>query len=131
MDSPASQEGEFTKNVLILGWSFEAVDDQEISRAFARLQLQSLAFLGYALWVTLKHLLRRNHRSLSPAKALSLLSTLRSADIVLPTTDGREIRLRRVTTPDAEQKQLLDALNISTPERLDLDFECSVDSAAV
>jgi transposase len=90
-----------------------------------------VAFLGYALWVTLKHLLRRNHRSLSPAKALSLLSTLRSADIVLPTTDGREIRLRRVTTPDAEQKQLLDALNISTPERLDLDFECSVDSAAV
>jgi hypothetical protein len=46
--------------------------------------------------------------SLSPVKALSILSTLRSADIILPTTDGREIRLRRVTTPTSDQQQLLD-----------------------
>ena len=90
-----------------------------------------VAFLGYALWVTLKHLLRRKNLTLSPAKALSLLSTLRSADIILPTTDGREIRLRRVTTPSPEQKHLLEQLDITIPERLDLDFECSVDSAAV
>lgn len=37
-------------------------------------------------------------------KALALLSTLQSADIVLPTTDSREIRLRRITEPTAEQK---------------------------
>jgi transposase len=90
-----------------------------------------IAFLGYALWVTLKHSLRRKNLSLSPAKTLSLLSTLRSADIILPTTDGREIRLRRVTTPSPEQQQLLDRLDITIPERLDLNFECSVDSAAV
>ncbi len=48
---------------------------------------------------------------------------------MLSTPDGREIRLRRVTTPHAEQKQLLDQLDIAMPERLDLDFECSVDSA--
>ena len=90
-----------------------------------------VAFLGYALWVTLKHLLRRKNSALSPAKTLSLLSTLRSADIILPTTDGREIRLRRVTTPSAEQKQLLDQLDVAIPDRLDLDFECSVESAAV
>jgi hypothetical protein len=30
-------------------------------------------------------------------KALALRSTLQSADIVLPTTDGREIHLRRIT----------------------------------
>jgi hypothetical protein len=40
-------------------------------------------------------------------KALVLLSTLQSADIILPTTDGREIRLRRITEPSAEQKDLL------------------------
>jgi len=70
-----------------------------------------VAFLGYALWVTLKHLLKRrpaivpqpsasgvdNARPLLPMRALALLSTLHSADIVLPTTDGHEIRLRRVT----------------------------------
>jgi transposase len=88
-----------------------------------------VAFLGYALWVTLKHLLIRKGSSLSPAKALGLLSTLVSADIVLPTTDGREIRLRRVTTPSAEQKQLLDQLSVTLPDRLSFDQECSADSA--
>jgi transposase len=88
-----------------------------------------VAFLGYALWVTFKHLLKRTHADLSPARALALLSTLHSADIILPTTDGREIRLRRITTPNPEQQLLLDQLGITLPERLSFDSECSVDSA--
>jgi transposase len=78
-----------------------------------------VAFLGYALWVTLKHLLKARGSDLSPARALSLLSTIQSADIVLPTTDGREIRLRRVTRPEPQQKELLNQLKITLPERLD------------
>ena len=102
-----------------------------------------VAFLGYALWVTLKHLLKRraatvtkpspsgveNAEPLSPMKALALLSTLQSADIVLPTTDGREIRLRRITEPTAEQKSLLHQLQLSLPDRLEKRPECSVDLA--
>jgi transposase len=102
-----------------------------------------VAFLGYALRVTLKHLLKRrpgivprpsvsgvdNAQPLSPTKALDLLSTLPSADIVLPTTDGREIRLRRITEPDAEQKSLLHQLRLSLPDRLQFQRKCSVDSA--
>jgi transposase len=102
-----------------------------------------VAFLGYALWVTLKHVLKRrpaivpgpsrsgvnNAEPLSPMKALALLSTLQSADIVLPTTDGREIRLRRVTEPDAEQKSLLRQLGLSLPEHFQLNQKCSADSA--
>jgi transposase len=102
-----------------------------------------VAFLGYALWVTLKHLLQRqaalnpklsaarieNAQPTTPRKALALLSKLHSADIVLPTTDGREIRLRRVTEPTAEQKYLLYLLGISLPERLGFNRQCSVDSA--
>ncbi len=88
-----------------------------------------VAFLGYALWVTLKHLLIRKGSPISPAQALGLLGTLVSADIVLPTTDGREIRLRRVTKPTAEQKQLLAELGITLPDRLSFDQECSADSA--
>ncbi len=102
-----------------------------------------VAFLGYALWVTLKHLLQRrpaivpqlsasgvNHaQPLSPMKALALLSTLQSADIVLPTTDGREIRLRRITEPTAEQKSLLHQLGLELPERFQLNRKCSVDPA--
>jgi hypothetical protein len=59
-------------------------------------------------------------------KALSLLSTLQSADIVLPTTDGREIRLRRVTEPTAEQRELLHQLGLVLPERFQLNQKCSV-----
>jgi transposase len=102
-----------------------------------------VAFLGYALWVTLKHLLKRrpaivpkpsvsgveNAQPMTPMKAIALLSTLQSADIVLPTTDGREIRLRRITEPTAEQKSLLHQLGISLPEHLQSHRECSVDSA--
>jgi transposase len=102
-----------------------------------------VAFLGYALWVTLKHLLKRrpaivpqpsasgvdNAPSLSPMKVLALLSTLQSADIVLPTTDGREIRLRRITEPTAEQKSLLHQLGLDLPEYFQLNRKCSVDPA--
>ncbi|MGH9345010.1 MAG: hypothetical protein ACRD19_14775 [Terriglobia bacterium] len=88
-----------------------------------------VAFLGYALWVTLKHLLQRNSSKLSPAQALALLSTLQSADIVLPTTDGCEIRLRRVATPNPDQQRLLTQLGITLSERFNLNIECSIDSA--
>lgn len=102
-----------------------------------------VAFLGYALWVTLKHLLKRrpaivlqpsvsgvNHaQPLSPMKALDLLSKLQSADIVLPTTDGREIRIRRVGEPTSEQKSLLHQLGLSLPERLKSYSKCSADFA--
>jgi transposase len=102
-----------------------------------------VAFLGYALWVTLKHLLQRqatvvpapaanrvnNAQPLSPMRALSLLSTLQSADIVLPTTDGRDIRLRRITEPTTEQKSLLQQLGLTLPDRFESNHKCSVDSA--
>ena len=102
-----------------------------------------VAFLGYALWVTLKHLLKRrapivpqpsasgvgNVQPLSAMKALALLDTLQSADIVLPTTDGREIRLRRITEPTVDQKSLLRQLGLALPERFELNHKCSVDSA--
>jgi transposase len=88
-----------------------------------------VAFLGYAMWVTLKHLLQRQRSHLSPARALDLLSRLHSADVILPTTEGHEIRLRRITTPTPEQKSLLNQLGIQLPERLGFDTECSADSA--
>ena len=102
-----------------------------------------VAFLGYALWVTLKHLLKRrpaiepqpstsqvnNTQPMSAMKALALLSTLQSADIVLPTTDGREIRLRRITEATTEQKSLLQQLGLNLPEHFQLHRKCSADSA--
>lgn len=97
-----------------------------------------VAFLGYALWVTLKHRLAAQPNTppneadnskgfYSPMTALALLSTLQSADIVLPTTDGHEIRLRRITEPTAEQKQLLDRLGITLPRHFQSNQKCSAD----
>jgi transposase len=88
-----------------------------------------VAFLGYALWVTLKHWLKSKQSDLSPAKALALLSTLHSADIILPTIDGRELRLRRITEPSVEQKQLLQQLGLSMPDPSQIQPKCSVDFA--
>lgn len=88
-----------------------------------------VAFLGYALWVTLKHLLRRSHSEFSPARALEMLFTLQSADIVLPTTDGRELHLRSITEPSPEQKQLLNRLKLLLPEHLKFELKCSENSA--
>ncbi len=84
-----------------------------------------VAFVGYALWVTLKHLLKAKDTGMSPSRALALMATIHSADIVLPTTDGREIRLRRVTVPEQQQKELIARLGFSLPERLEFAHECS------
>lgn len=86
-----------------------------------------VAFVGYALWVTLKHLLRRKYIDRTPAQCLAMLATIQSADIILPTTEGREIRLRRVTIPTPEQKEILHKLGLILPERLDFNRECSGD----
>jgi hypothetical protein len=78
-----------------------------------------VAFLGYALLVTLKHLLKRAASEYSPAKVLQRLSELYSVDIVLPTIEGREIWLRRISKLDEEQQKILYQLQLQLPERLE------------
>lgn len=80
-----------------------------------------VAFLGYALWVTLKHslkvssILHEYDYDVSPWEALSILSKIKSGDIILPATDGRTLRLRRVCDPDQEAGRLLEKLKIQLP----------------
>jgi transposase len=90
-----------------------------------------VAFLGYALLVTLKHLLKRAASEDSPAKVLKRLSELYSVDIVLPTIEGREIWLRRISKLDEEQQKILHQLQLQLPERLEpIQIQkCSADSA--
>ena len=78
-----------------------------------------VAFLGYALQVTLKHLLKRSASEYSPAEALKWLAEIRSVDIVLPTVEGREIWLRRITKLDEQQQRILHQLRLQLPERLE------------
>src|SRR5712664_3105650 len=90
-----------------------------------------VAFLGYALLVTLKHLLKRVGSEYSPAKALQRLSELYSVDIVLPTIEGREIWLRRISKLDEEQQKIFYQLQLQLPERLEpiQILKCSENSA--
>ena len=90
-----------------------------------------VAFLGYALSVTLKHLLKRSGSKYSPAEALKRLAGIRSVDIVLPTVEGREIWLRRITKLDDEQQTILCQLQVQWPELLEPTqiLKCSENSA--
>jgi transposase len=93
-----------------------------------------VAFMGYALWVTLKHTLRNAGSNYSPARALDTLKRIHSGDIIMQTVDMEryQIRLRRVFHPDEEQKALLNALKMDIPKRLsfDLKSKCSADLRA-
>jgi transposase len=93
--------------------------------------------LAYVLWKALEHRLRDaramtrirkkdqrwgqaspQDRPMSPAVALRMMHDIQIGDILLKTTDGREIRLRRVARPMPEQAELLAWLGMDMPERL-------------
>jgi len=94
--------------------------------------------LAYALWKTLDHLAKQaglmtsihkpaerrygqaipKPRPMTPEVILRELGRLQIGDITLETTDGRQLLLRRVARPDAEQKRILAALQMRLPERL-------------
>jgi transposase len=75
-------------------------------------------FLAYVLWKTLEQWQRRAGLGQSPRLILEELRRIQSADIILPTTDGRELRLRCVVRPDKAQATLLDRLGLDLPQRL-------------
>src|SRR5256712_10119959 len=55
-----------------------------------------VCFLAYVLWKTLEQWQRRAGLGQSPRTILEELRRIQSTDVVLPTEDGRELRLRCV-----------------------------------
>jgi transposase len=99
-----------------------------------------ICVLAYALWKTLDQLAKQaglqteirkpdpkrpnaspKPRPMSPEVILWQLGKLQIGDIVMETTDGQRLALRRVARPDAEQKRILTALQLDIPERLSAD----------
>ena len=74
-----------------------------------------IAFLAYALQITLKTRLRQSATGLTPRSALEKFATVLMLDVHLPTTDGREIILTRQTHPEKELQLLLDQLKLTFP----------------
>ena len=99
-----------------------------------------ICVLAYALWKTLDHLAKRaglmtlihkpdphrgnaapQPRPITPEVILRELSRIQMGDIHLPTTDGRQLVLRRVARPAGEAERILTALGLELPERLSPD----------
>ena len=93
--------------------------------------------LAYALWKALDHLakqaglmteirkpdLRRPRsspkaRPMTPRMILRELKKIQIGDILLSTSDGRQLALRRVARPGPNQARILAALKLALPERL-------------
>jgi hypothetical protein len=74
-----------------------------------------VAFLAYALHVTLRSQLRHLAPGLTSRAVLEKFRAIPMVDVHLPTTDGREIVLPRYTQPDPEVALLLQQLRICLP----------------
>jgi transposase len=77
-----------------------------------------VCFLAYVLWKTLEQWQGRAGLGHSPRTILEELRRIQSTDVVVPTADGRELRLRCVVRPDLAQARLFARLGLDLPERL-------------
>lgn len=76
------------------------------------------SFLAYALWKTLEQWMERSGLGNGPHTVIGEFKRIKSTDVVLPTSTGRDVRIRCVTTPDEAQRILLDRLGVKLPARL-------------
>lgn len=76
------------------------------------------SFLAYALWKSLQIWMERAGLGRGVRTVLEEVARLKSTDVVLGTSCGRQIKLCCVTEPDAAQRALLDRLGLVIPERL-------------
>ena len=74
-----------------------------------------VAFLAYCLHVTLRARLRPLAPGLSPRAVLDKFAAVQMLDVHFPTTDGRNLILRRYTELTADQKMLVQQLKLDLP----------------
>ena len=79
-----------------------------------------VCFLAYVLYKTLEGWSQRAGLGRSIPTLLEEFARIQSTDVVLPTTDGRTVRLRCVVRPDRAQAILLQHLGLELPQRLRL-----------
>jgi transposase len=77
-----------------------------------------VCFLAYVLWKTLEQWMRGSGLGSAPRTLLNELRRLKSMDVILPSDQGRQIRLRCVSRPDEALSVLLYRLRIAPPSRL-------------
>ena len=96
-------------------WRLRPVWHQTAERVQAHLLV---CFLAYVLRKTLEGWSQRAGLGRSLPTLLEELARIQSTDVVLPTTDGRTVRLRCVVRPDKAQTIVLHHLGLELPQRL-------------
>ena len=76
-----------------------------------------VAFLAYALHVTLRRRLRDLAPGLTPRSVLEKFGCIQMIDVHLPTTDGRQVIMSRYTQPERELQILIERLRLSLPDQ--------------
>ena len=76
-----------------------------------------MAFLAYCLQVTLKARLRTISGGTTPREVIEKFKTIQMVDVMLPTTDGRQLLLPRYTQPEAAHRMLLEQLRLTLPKQ--------------
>ena len=76
-----------------------------------------VAFLAYCLHATLRRWLRDLAPGLTPRSVLDKFRAVQMIDVHLPTTDGRQVILKRYTQPEKELQLLLNQLKLQLPEQ--------------
>jgi transposase len=76
-----------------------------------------VAFLGYCLWVCLKHKLKASAPSLTPWQLLDQFSRIQMVEVWFKLRSGGCICLERVTQPEAAQAALIHQLNWPLPQQ--------------
>jgi hypothetical protein len=77
-----------------------------------------VCFLAYVVWKTLAQMCHRAGLGDEPRKVFDELATLRMVDVVIPTTQGVELRRRVVTEPTRPQAKLLQQLCLQPPRHV-------------
>ena len=76
-----------------------------------------VCFLAYVLWKTLGCLVKSSGLGDEPRRVLAELSKINLVDVVLPTSEGVEIRKRCITRPTEHQEILLQRLGLTIPRQ--------------
>jgi hypothetical protein len=76
-----------------------------------------IAFIAYTLQVTLRQRCRARAAGLTPRSVFEQLAGIQMLDLFIPTSDGRVVKLKRYTKPEAPQQLILTQLQLTLPEQ--------------
>jgi transposase len=77
-----------------------------------------VCFLAFVLWKTFRLMCKNGGLGDEPRRVYNAISKICMVDVVLTTTEGKELKIRTVPRPDKPLQILLHRLNLQLPERL-------------